>query len=687
MSFFRRASKGESRAREELAAALEGVRRDRERGRELHRRLGGGEEDPGAAALDEAERALAQGDERARIAALALIEEARSAYGAQRERAARETPVALACALASEALGEIDARQAPEDARRIEIESATVLACAGAVEDALSLVARALERPIDADALDAVVAPLAALVRCCATRRTDERLADCLRRVLAFVRERDAEFGTPYLIDEMLPELTSYSRIEAAQSVLDEYAPGDAHDLAWVQVARIEGVDLDPERWQRLLDLIRSTPARDAACEAFATRATHFGHFDHVWPLLAAIEDGRARSRAACEVACAACERGDLEVAARALEQVEGERDRGLALAAIADARQAPSALAPGKFAWTPRSVLESLVRSGKTAEALALLERERPQERRFRFFDLADLLRARGDREGARALFARARELVPADEVPTRPFNLQFHIALLAHEGDRAGLLELRRLCVLDGLELEFLRCVAWWAGLERDAAFIDEQIELGERPLERAFAALGAAQGLLAERAGDLHAWPDRARDQQAVFATRIAILGNSGSGKSTLAREWAEEEGLAVLDLDCVAWEPGQIAVAREPEEARAEVDEFCGAHEDWVIEGCYASLIEVAEAYGAKLYFLDPGTDVCVANCRHRPWEPHKYASKEEQDARLEGLIAWVRGYDTREGELSRAGHEALFERWRGRKYRLGGGGEVVSAVEG
>ena len=52
------------------------------------------------------------------------------------------------------------------------------------------------------------------------------------------------------------------------------------------------------------------------------------------------------------------------------------------------------------------------------------------------------------------------------------------------------------------------------------------------------RQFAALGAAQGLLAERAGDLHAWPDRARDQQAVFATRIAILGNSGSGKSTLA-----------------------------------------------------------------------------------------------------------------------------------------------------
>ena len=50
------------------------------------------------------------------------------------------------------------------------------------------------------------------------------------------------------------------------------------------------------------------------------------------------------------------------------------------------------------------------------------------------------------------------------------------------------------------------------------------------------------------------------------------RIAILGNSGSGKSTVARSLAARSGAVLLDLDTVAWEPGQIAVARSPQVAR-------------------------------------------------------------------------------------------------------------------
>ncbi|MBK7878232.1 MAG: hypothetical protein IPJ77_21460 [Planctomycetes bacterium] len=48
---------------------------------------------------------------------------------------------------------------------------------------------------------------------------------------------------------------------------------------------------------------------------------------------------------------------------------------------------------------------------------------------------------------------------------------------------------------------------------------------------------------------------------------------------------------------------------------------------------------------------------------------------KYASKAEQDAHLEASIAWVREYDTREGELGRKAHEALFEAYRGPKVRF------------
>lgn len=150
------------------------------------------------------------------------------------------------------------------------------------------------------------------------------------------------------------------------------------------------------------------------------------------------------------------------------------------------------------------------------------------------------------------------------------------------------------------------------------------------------------------------------------------RIAILGNSGSGKSTLARRLAQVRGAAHLDLDDVAWEPGAGAVPRDPAAARADVAAFCARHEAWVVEGCYASLVAVALPFGAQLLWLDPDVAQCEAHCRARPWEPHKYPSRAEQDAQLPALLEWVRGYWTRDGELSRRGHQALFEVFAGSK---------------
>ena len=159
------------------------------------------------------------------------------------------------------------------------------------------------------------------------------------------------------------------------------------------------------------------------------------------------------------------------------------------------------------------------------------------------------------------------------------------------------------------------------------------------------------------------------------KASDSPRIAILGNSGSGKTTLARKFADASGAPLLDLDTVAWEPGQEAVPRDPAVARAEVEAFCRAHERWVVEGCYASLVSAALQFGAQLILLDPGEEQCLANCRSRPWEPHKYATPEEQAERLPFLLAWVSEYYTREGDLSLAGHRALFEGYPGPKLEL------------
>lgn len=148
------------------------------------------------------------------------------------------------------------------------------------------------------------------------------------------------------------------------------------------------------------------------------------------------------------------------------------------------------------------------------------------------------------------------------------------------------------------------------------------------------------------------------------------RIVIFGNSGSGKTTMARALAREHGLVHLDLDLLAWQsPG---VRRDLAGSVAEIRAFTESHEQWVVEGCYADLIEAVLPLCTEMRFLNPGVEACVANCRARPWEPDKYASAEEQNARLAFLLAWVRDYDKRTGELSLAGHRALFDGFAGPK---------------
>ncbi len=124
---------------------------------------------------------------------------------------------------------------------------------------------------------------------------------------------------------------------------------------------------------------------------------------------------------------------------------------------------------------------------------------------------------------------------------------------------------------------------------------------------------------------------------------------------------------------LDLDSIAWQPGVTPPTLcSAADAAAEVRAFCDAHEHWAVEGCYTSLIEATLAYSPLLVFLEPGVETCLTHCRARPWEPHKYDSQQQQDANLDFLLEWVRAYYTRTGELSLAGHQALYDAYAGPK---------------
>jgi adenylate kinase family enzyme len=154
------------------------------------------------------------------------------------------------------------------------------------------------------------------------------------------------------------------------------------------------------------------------------------------------------------------------------------------------------------------------------------------------------------------------------------------------------------------------------------------------------------------------------------------RIAIIGNSGAGKSTLARALRERFRLAHLDLDTIVWEPGQIAVRRKGDAMRGDLVRFLGTHDDWVVEGCYAELVALTLARRPTLVWLNLGLNVCLENNRKRPWEPHKYASKAEQDKMLAPLLDWVSGYYARDDDWSLQAHARLFEQYEDSKIECG-----------
>ena len=150
------------------------------------------------------------------------------------------------------------------------------------------------------------------------------------------------------------------------------------------------------------------------------------------------------------------------------------------------------------------------------------------------------------------------------------------------------------------------------------------------------------------------------------------RVLVFGNSGSGKSTFARHLSQRYDVPHLDLDAIVWEPGQIAAQRQPEAITASLTAFLAENRTWVIDGCYGELVEAASSHCTELVFLNPGLETCLKHNRTRPWEPHKYASKEAQDTMLENLQAWVAGYYERQDQWSYYAHRRIFDSFTGPK---------------
>lgn len=163
------------------------------------------------------------------------------------------------------------------------------------------------------------------------------------------------------------------------------------------------------------------------------------------------------------------------------------------------------------------------------------------------------------------------------------------------------------------------------------------------------------------------------------------KILIFGNAAAGKSTLAKKIAVKQGIAHLDLDTLAWLATAPPQRKCLLDSAIEIETFTQRHANWVIEGCYSDLLELLtnnsvadhdnvkiKAFANEIIFLDIAINTCITHAENRPWEAHKYPSKQAQDDNLAMLIDWIKAYDTRTDTFSRLAHQQIYTRFVGKK---------------
>lgn len=152
------------------------------------------------------------------------------------------------------------------------------------------------------------------------------------------------------------------------------------------------------------------------------------------------------------------------------------------------------------------------------------------------------------------------------------------------------------------------------------------------------------------------------------------KVIIFGNSGSGKSSLALK-LRDEGLAHLDLDVLAWLPVSPPERKPIEQANQKIQTFIKETDEWVVEGCYTDLLDLVKPFANEAIFLNLPVQLCIENAKQRPWEPHKYASKEAQDKNLGMLLDWIAEYAVRQDTLSYSAHRVLYDSFTGKKTEI------------
>ena len=125
------------------------------------------------------------------------------------------------------------------------------------------------------------------------------------------------------------------------------------------------------------------------------------------------------------------------------------------------------------------------------------------------------------------------------------------------------------------------------------------------------------------------------------------KVIVIGCPGGGKSTFARMLHEKTGLPLYYLDLMYWNADRTTVDRAVFHERLHATMEM---ESWIIDGNYASTMEMRLAACDTVFFLDYSLEVCLAgiDARRGKSRPDMPWVEDEVD---EEFIAFIKNYGT------------------------------------
>lgn len=161
--------------------------------------------------------------------------------------------------------------------------------------------------------------------------------------------------------------------------------------------------------------------------------------------------------------------------------------------------------------------------------------------------------------------------------------------------------------------------------------------------------------------------------------MIMKRIVIIGSGGAGKSTFARRLSKANGIEVIHLDKIYWQPNWIKPNKQ--EWRANLANLVVEKDSWIMDGNYDSSLEIRLDKCDTVIFLEMPRTICLYRVLKRVIK-YRYTSRPDMaDGCHEKMdwefVKWIWEYPKKdklkvEAKLGRFKEEIIIIRLKSKK---------------